>query len=124
MSSCDRIGVAPAMDMPEVLKSLLEHSLPWPEKRTGRCSSDLKNKVYEEQRQLLVAGSQLVPRAPRQLQSPHCTPWTAKSGPSTEGTRPGSQGELCRELATSQRTVGLVQLGWSTGNGPESQATS
>lgn len=24
------------MDMPEVLKSLLEHSLPWPEKRTGR----------------------------------------------------------------------------------------
>nr|XP_020023764.1 thyrotroph embryonic factor isoform X2 [Castor canadensis] len=35
MSSCDRIGVAPAMDMPEVLKSLLEHTLPWPEKRAG-----------------------------------------------------------------------------------------
>lgn len=62
---------------------------------SGRCSSDLNNKVYEEQQQLLVPGSQLVPRAPRQLQSPHCAPWTAKSGPSTEGTRPGSQGELC-----------------------------
>lgn len=41
MSSCDRIGVAPAMDMPEVLKSLLEHSLPWPEKRTGRNGGGL-----------------------------------------------------------------------------------
>lgn len=41
MSSCDRIGVAPAMDMPEVLKSLLEHSLPWPEKRTGRSGGGL-----------------------------------------------------------------------------------
>lgn len=41
MSSCDRIGVAPAMDMPEVLKSLLEHSLPWPEKRTGRSTEGL-----------------------------------------------------------------------------------
>lgn len=37
VGSCDqRTEVAPAMDMPEVLKSLLEHSLPWPEKRTGR----------------------------------------------------------------------------------------
>lgn len=42
MSSCDRIGVAPAMDMPEVLKSLLEHSLPWPEKRTGRNRGGLR----------------------------------------------------------------------------------
>lgn len=41
MASCDRIGVAPAMDMPEVLKSLLEHSLPWPEKRTGRNGGGL-----------------------------------------------------------------------------------
>ncbi|XP_058529057.1 thyrotroph embryonic factor isoform X2 [Ochotona princeps] len=39
MSSCDRIGTAPAMDMPEVLKSLLEHSLPWSDKRTGRMDS-------------------------------------------------------------------------------------
>ncbi|KAM7317378.1 hypothetical protein ACRRTK_023680 [Alexandromys fortis] len=40
MSSCNQIGVAPAMDMPEVLKSLLEHSLSWPEKRTGlKCLS-------------------------------------------------------------------------------------
>lgn len=30
------------MDMPEVLKSLLEHSLPWPEKRTGRSAGDLQ----------------------------------------------------------------------------------
>lgn len=29
------------MDMPEVLKSLLEHSLPWPEKRTGRNGGGL-----------------------------------------------------------------------------------
>lgn len=41
MSSCNQIGVAPAMDMPEVLKSLLEHSLSWPEKRTGRNTGDL-----------------------------------------------------------------------------------
>lgn len=42
MSSCNQIGVAPAMDMPEVLKSLLEHSLPWPEKRSGRNTGGLK----------------------------------------------------------------------------------
>ena len=30
------------MDMPEVLKSLLEHSLPWPEKRTGRSRGGLQ----------------------------------------------------------------------------------
>ena len=34
--------MAPAMDMPEVLKSLLEHSLPWPEKRTGRSRGGLQ----------------------------------------------------------------------------------
>ncbi|KAF6122108.1 TEF transcription factor, PAR bZIP family member [Phyllostomus discolor] len=47
MSSCDRIGVAPAMDMPEVLKSLLEHSLPWPEKRTDKEKG--KEKLEEDE---------------------------------------------------------------------------
>ncbi|KAM8978483.1 thyrotroph embryonic factor isoform X3 [Sarcophilus harrisii] len=37
MASCERIGVGPAMDMPEVLKSLLEHSLPWADRRTGKA---------------------------------------------------------------------------------------
>lgn len=42
MSSCERIGVGPAMDMPEVLKSLLEHSLPWADRRTGRSPGELR----------------------------------------------------------------------------------
>jgi hypothetical protein len=31
--------------MPEVLKSLLEHTLPWPEKRAGRSTGDLIGKL-------------------------------------------------------------------------------
>ncbi|XP_028934589.1 thyrotroph embryonic factor isoform X4 [Ornithorhynchus anatinus] len=36
MASCEQTAVGPAMDMPEVLKSLLEHSLPWPDRRTDK----------------------------------------------------------------------------------------
>ncbi|XP_075409749.1 thyrotroph embryonic factor isoform X3 [Tenrec ecaudatus] len=47
MSGCSRIGGAPAMDMPEVLKSLLEHSLPWPEKRAEKEKG--KEKLEEDE---------------------------------------------------------------------------
>uniref|UniRef100_H0W318 TEF transcription factor, PAR bZIP family member n=1 Tax=Cavia porcellus TaxID=10141 RepID=H0W318_CAVPO len=48
VGSCDqRTEVAPAMDMPEVLKSLLEHSLPWPEKRTDKEKG--KEKLEEDE---------------------------------------------------------------------------
>lgn len=36
MSSCNSSGGPAALDFPEVLKSLLEYSLPWTNKMTGR----------------------------------------------------------------------------------------
>lgn len=36
MSSCNSPGGPAALDFPEVLKSLLEYSLPWTNKMTGR----------------------------------------------------------------------------------------
>lgn len=36
MSSCNTPGGPTALDFPEVLKSLLEYSLPWTNKMTGR----------------------------------------------------------------------------------------
>lgn len=36
MSSCNTRGGPTALDFPEVLKSLLEYSLPWTNKMTGR----------------------------------------------------------------------------------------
>lgn len=68
---------------------------------SGRCSSDEDDRAFEVWQQLLVAGSQLVHRTPRQPESPHHTLWMGKVGSSAERTCPRSQAELYQELASS-----------------------
>ncbi|XP_061495257.1 thyrotroph embryonic factor isoform X4 [Rhineura floridana] len=46
MSSCHRLGVPSAMDFPEVLKSLLEYSLPWTESLKDK---EKKEKLEEDE---------------------------------------------------------------------------
>lgn len=64
---------------------------------SGCSSSDQGNKAYEVWQQLLVAGSHRVPRALGNVPISHCG-WQSP-GPETRPPLPGSQAELCQELA-------------------------
>lgn len=59
MSVCNSPGGPAALDFPEVLKSLLEYSLPWTNKMTGRTEGTLRGLVFSPLIAMREAGRSL-----------------------------------------------------------------